>query len=98
MGRGAGFTALGNGLGELFQDGDRLVETDAGVRDADAVFQGLAGDCVLAAWLQMALDHDACEAPISARDLFGQVGGHLGLVVVILFAVGVARIDHDAAL
>src|SRR5262245_17435355 len=74
--RGQGFSArhspLLYGLGKPLEYADRGRPVDAGVRDALAVAQGLAGGLILPAGDQMALHHDAADAPVARLDLLGQ--------------------------
>ena len=71
---------------------------DAGVGDALAVDEGLAGDEFLCAGDQVALNHDADDVRLSCGDLRGYVVADDGLAAVVLVAVGVAEVDHDAGL
>src|SRR5262249_35356560 len=68
---------------------------DAAVGDALPIGQRNAGDNVLAASDQVALDHDADDAPIAVCYLAGDVSCDARLVLRHLAAVGVAGIDHD---
>ena len=52
------------------------------------------GDDVLAAFLQVALDHQADDARVARGDLPGDVGGDLDLPAMLLAAVGVRDVDH----
>ncbi len=69
---------------------------DAAVGDALAVDERLAGDELLRAGDEIALDHDADDVAIAGGDLRGDVVADDGLAAIILAAVGVAEVDHDA--
>ena len=56
--------------------------------------QRLAGLDVLAAFVQVALDHHAGDAGVTVGDLAGHVLGHVDLASVLLAAVGVREVDH----
>ena len=73
-----------------------LGPVDAGVGDALAVDERLAGDEFLRAGDEIALDHDADDAAVAGGDLRGDVVADDGLAAVVLVAVGVAEVDHDA--
>ena len=85
-----------DGGGELGEQRAGFVPVDAGVGDALAVNQGLAGNEFLRASDEIALDHDADDVAIALGDLRGHVVADDGLAAVILAAVGVAEVDHDA--
>ena len=71
----------------------------AAVGDALAVYEiaeGLAGDEFLRACHQVALDHDAEDVAVACSDLFGDLMADDGLALVVLAAVSVAAVDHDA--
>ena len=93
--------ARADGGGEFFEQGVGFLPVDAGVGDALAVDQRLAGNKLLRAGDEIALDHDAENALIAARALrAGDLGGDIvtneGLAAIILAAVGVGEVDHDA--
>ena len=93
---GAGdLASVGDGVGEGVEDLAGLVPVDAGVGDALAVDERLAWDDVLAAFDEMAFDHDAGDGVISGADLAGDVVGDGGLVAMVLVGVAVGAIDHD---
>ena len=93
---GAGdLASVGDGVGEGVEDLAGLVPVDAGVGDALAVDERLAWDDVLAAFDEMAFDHDAGDGVVSGADLAGDVVGDGGLVAVVLIGVAVGAIDHD---
>ncbi len=94
----AALAALLDGQGELFENGHSGVESDARVCDADAVFERLVSDDVLATSTQVTLDHDPHQSPVATCDLRCQVSGHPGLILVVLLAVGVACIHHHASI
>ena len=50
---------------------------------------------ILAAFLQVAFNHDAGDTHVSCGNLAGNVGCHFDLLVVLLAAVGVRKINHD---
>ena len=47
---------------------------------------------------KIALQHDTDDVGVAGGDLLGDVAAHDGLTVVVLAAVGVAAVDHDARL
>jgi len=72
---------------------------DAAVSNALAVYEfveGRAGFQLLCTGDEIALDHDAENVAVARCDLFGDLMADDGLAVVILAAVGVATVDHDA--
>lgn len=73
-----------------------LVPADAGVGDALAVDELFAGDKLLTSGDQVAFEHNAHDASVAAGDLAGDVAADGGLLGVILVAVGVAAVNHDA--
>src|SRR5690606_80451 len=88
--------SLADGAGEFFDHRDGGVPADAAVGDADAVDELVAlGDELLGTFLEVALDHDRAEGGVASGDLGGEIGADPGLFVKVLFAVGVAAIDHD---
>ena len=74
----------------------RFNPVDAGVGDALAVDERLAGDELLRAGDEIALDHRADDVAIAGSDLRGHVAADNRLAAVVLLAVGVAEVDHDA--
>ena len=93
-----GGTASADRCGEFAQQRVGLRPVDAGIGDALSVGKGLAGNEPLRACNKIALDHDTDDVAIAARDLGGDVMAHDGLAGVVLIAVGVAAVDHDARL
>lgn len=83
---------------QLFEHGLGLSPVDAAVGDALAVDERLAGDERLGSSDQVALNHHALDAAISGGDLCGYIVADDGLTLVVLAAVGVAEVDHDAGL
>src|SRR5215472_17594770 len=81
--------AAPNGVGQLAQDRDGRVPAYAGVGDAHAVGERLAGQQILAAGVDMAFDHRADDPILAARDLRGDIARHLELPFVLLLAVRV---------
>ena len=73
-----------------------LIPADAGVGDALAVAELFAGDEFLGSCDEVAFEHHAHNAPVAAGNLAGDVAADGGLLGVILVAVGVAAVDHDA--
>ena len=61
-----------------------------------AVDELFAGDEFLRSCDEVAFKHDAHDALVAAGDLAGDVAADSGLLGVILVAVGVAAVDHDA--
>ena len=85
--------ALLDGVCQLLQDGNGLLHADAGVGDGDAMRQFVFAQ-ILAAFFQVAFDHDAGNAHVAGDNLAGNVGCHFDLLVVLLAAVGVREVDH----
>lgn len=78
-----------------------FLPVEAGVGDALAVDEGLAGDELLRAGDQIALDHDAHNPSIAALaagagDLAGDIVADDGLAAIVFAAVGMGEVDHDA--
>ena len=95
----SGFEATGaGGGGEFVQERVCLLPVDAGVGDALAVDQRLAGDELLRAGDEVALKHDTDDVAVAGGDLSGDVAADEGLARVVFVAVGVAAVDHDAGL
>ena len=63
--------------------------------DLAALRQRLAGHDVLAAFLQVALDHQTNDGVVALEDLVGHVLQHQRLQGRVLVGVGVAAIHHD---
>ncbi len=88
--------ARAHGLGEVFEHLLGGLPVDAGVGDALAV-----GECgwvvaeALVAGVEVALDHHGSDGLVTGGDLFGEVGGDFGLVLVIFEAVAVGAVDHQ---
>ena len=66
---------------------------DAGVGDALAVDERLAGDQFLCAGNQVALEHDTDDVAVAGSDLIGDVAADQGLSGVVLETVGVAAVE-----
>ena len=73
-----------------------FVPADAGVGDALAVDEFFAGNEFLGSGYEVAFEHDAHDAPVATGDLAGDVAADGGLLGVVLVAVRVAAVDHDA--
>ena len=71
---------------------------NASIGDALSVDQGLAGEEFLGAGYQIALHHDADNVWVPFGNLAGDVVAYNRLAAVVLVAVGVAEVDHDARL
>src|SRR6266536_2790185 len=84
-----------HGGGEGLEDADRVLPTDAAVGDALAVGELLARHEVLTARHEVALDHDSEDALVAPADLLADVLADGDLVLRLLLAVGVARVDHE---
>ena len=68
---------------------------EAGVGDADAVFEfGAVGDG-LVAFFEVAFDHEADEGFVAAGALFDDDAGDFLLLAMLFVGVGVAAIDHE---
>ena len=91
-----GFAAGADGGGERGEERVGFGPVDAGVGDALAVYEGLAGNEFLRAGDQVALDHDADDVVISGGDLRGNIFAHDRLAAIVFLAVGVTEVDHDA--
>ena len=83
-------------LRQLGEQSAGFVPADAGVGDALAVDQFAAGDELLRSGDQIAFKHHADDAAIAGGDLRGDIAADGGLAGVVLAAVGVAAVDHDA--
>jgi iron complex outermembrane receptor protein len=83
--------------GQALEHVEARFPVDAAVRDRLAVAQFLARDQVLAAADQVRFHHHADDAVVAVRDLLRDVGAHRDLVFRLLAAVGVRRVDHQAA-
>ena len=73
-----------------------FVPAYAGVGDALTVDKLFAGDQLLGSCDEVAFEHDAHDALVAAGDLACDVAADGGLLGVVLVAVGVAAVDHDA--
>src|SRR5262249_27701753 len=91
-----GLAAGGDGGSEVAEDGDGRVPAYAGVGDALAVDQPRGVVQVLAPLDQKALHHHADDAGLALRDLGGDLADHEGLARVVLVAVAVTGVDHEA--
>ncbi len=95
------FAPCFDAVGQHLHQFDRIVPRQAGVGDALAVLQ--LGRVVLACGellrpaVQMALGHDAENAALSSSQLRGDVARYVELTHVLLGAVGVRTVDHQAA-
>jgi hypothetical protein len=87
-----------DGGGEFSEEGVGFGPVDAGVGNALPVDEGLTGNERLCAGHQVALDHYAHDASISCGNLPGDIVADDGLAAVVLAAVGVGEVDHDARL
>ena len=93
-----GGTASAHRRGEFAQQRVGLGPVYAAIRDALSVDKRLTGDEPLRAGDKIAFDHDADDVAIAVRNLAGDVMTNDGLAGMVLVAVGVAAIDHDARL
>src|SRR6185436_1537133 len=82
-------------FGQPLQHSDRCRPVDAAVGDALAVDERAARRQVLAPGDQVALDHDAGDAPLPGFDLLCDVARHGRLILRTLAAVAVTDVDHD---
>ena len=73
-----------------------FVPIDAAIGDALSIDEWLAWYEFLRSRDQIALDHDAEDAAVSRGNLCGDIAAHEALTSVVLVAVGVAAVDHDA--
>ena len=69
---------------------------EARVGDALSVDEGLAGDELLRASDEIALDHYAHDAFIAGGDLGSDIVADVYLAAIVLAAIGVGEVDHDA--
>src|SRR5712671_4151754 len=87
------------GIREFIEKRDAFFPSEAGIGNALAVVEGLAGYKILPPGLQMALDHHADDARVAASvvaaDLFCDVAADFGLASIIFLAIGMAEIDHE---
>src|SRR5258707_2808416 len=91
----ARYTPLLDGFGETFQHSDAFVPADARIGDALAVRQRAAFLQILAAGDQMRFHHHADNPFVARSNLAADVRAHRNLVLVLLRAVRVARVDHQ---
>jgi hypothetical protein len=85
------------GCGQSFQCGGGHLYVHAGVGDALAVGQCRRVARILATRYQEALEHHAAHAPLAGGDLLGQRPRDLRLTAIVLAAVAVTGVDHEAA-
>src|SRR5690242_16384901 len=71
-------------LGEDREQPLGVVPPEAGVRDRDAVRERLSRHDVLAAGIEMALDHHAEDPLVARRELAGHVARDVHLALVLL--------------
>lgn len=90
--------ALLHCLGQLLQHGLCILHPYASVCDADAVLQPILALLrqALLPFLDIALDHDPYDARLSRFDLLRHRPGDLGLIPMVLLAVAMAAINHQA--
>src|SRR3984885_1729853 len=69
---------------------------DAGIGDALSIDQRLTWHEFLCPGNQIALDHDPQDVTVSRGNLRGDIAAHETLTSVVLIAVGMAAVDHDA--
>ena len=87
---------MGYGRGERVQCGGRHLDVHAGVGDALAVGQRRRVARALTACYQEALEHHAGHAALAGGDLFGQGLRDRRLTAVVLAAVVVTGVHHEA--
>src|SRR5690606_22594604 len=96
--RRRGSAAAGaHGLREAIELRGGGVPVDARVGDRLAVVElvGLAEGQVLTSRLDEALEHQSDDALLAGLDALGDIGDDVDLLVVVLAAVAVARVDDD---
>src|SRR5579871_6300523 len=71
---------------------------DAGVGNALPINERLPRYELLRAFHEIAFEHYAEDVAISRGDLPGNIAAHQALAPMVLVAVGVAAVDHDAGL
>src|SRR5699024_7180376 len=94
---GGVLATLADRLGQVFQYTLGGLPAHALVGDGLAVGQLRRVLEFLVAFLDAALQHHAYDALLPFGDLLTDRGGHTGLTLVVLAAVGVAGVDHQAA-
>src|ERR1035437_1641148 len=85
-----------DGGSKFAKDVDRFGPSEAGIRDALSVHERFARDEFLRARDQIALNHHADDATVARGNLTSDVVRDDGLASVVLAAVGVRAVDHDA--
>src|SRR5688572_9029966 len=88
-------TPAAHSLGKRIEQRAAVVPADTAVGDALAIHERFPRHEVLAAGLEMTLDHDAENAALTRRHLMRHVAPHLDLFLWIFARVGVAEIDHQ---
>src|SRR5690606_15319049 len=76
----------------------RRFPIDTSISNALTVHQWLSGDEILTAADQVTFDHHPADPLIAARNLTADIFDNQRLASVVLVAVGVAGVDHDARL
>src|SRR5699024_8880142 len=85
-----------DGTSQALKNLDGGVPVDTTIRNTLTIYQRLIGDKILATTDQIAFYHDTKDAFVALLDLDGKVVGNDGLTAVVLVAVGVADVNHDA--
>ena len=99
VGSGLALTACSHRCSQILQQRHTGLPADAGIGDALAIVergQGHARLEVLTALDQMRLHHHANDALLTRGHLTTDLGRNLDLAAVVLLAVGMAAIDHQA--
>jgi len=81
---------------ELSQYHDSVFPVNAGIRNTDALLQSRRslGRNILAALIEIALDHDASDETFTSGNLSGNRVCDLGLIIVILHRIAMRTINH----
>src|SRR5271169_1413955 len=87
-------TARWHGIRQFSKQLRGFIPSHARIGDALAMSQRLTGNQLLCTWDQIALQHDADDAPLAGGELFRDIPAHCTLASVVFVAVGVAAVDH----
>jgi hypothetical protein len=85
-----------NGIRQLFQHFHRCIPVDARIGDTDAFFQpdwAFRG-YLLAALVDVGLDHNPYDAILTFAELVANVLSHLGLVLVVLEGIALKSVSE----
>lgn len=84
---------------EVFEGLDGGLKIDTSVGDGDTMFQsaGSFGWDVLAAFVDVRLDHHSDDRAIAGVQLLANLSDNFGLISVILERIAMRTIDHDSS-